>query len=60
MLLYYSIADYPTMLVALGSLATHQTQATKNMYICALRLLDYAASHPEATIRYVATGCKAA
>ena len=41
------------MLVALGSLSAHQTQATENMYLRYLRLLDYSASHPDTTIRYV-------
>ena len=42
------------MLVALGLLAAHQTQATDNTYLRALGLLDYTASHPNATFHYVA------
>ena len=38
-MLYYSITVDPTMLVALGSLDSHQTQATKNTYLRALCLL---------------------
>ena len=31
-LLYYAIAIYPTMLVALGSITAHQTRATEQTY----------------------------
>ena len=40
------------MLVALGSLAAAQTKATTNTMIAANQLLDYAYTHPNATIRF--------
>ena len=43
------------MIVALGLLDAHQTQATKNIHLRALRLLNYATSHPDSTIRYLAS-----
>jgi hypothetical protein len=40
------------MLVALGSLASEQTKASTNTMKAARQLLDYAATHPQATIRF--------
>jgi hypothetical protein len=54
-LLYYSLAVDPTMLVALGSIAAAQSTATAATYAATVWLLNYAASHPDATIRYVAS-----
>ena len=51
-LLYFSIAVNPTMPVALGSIASQQTKATKKTCEETLWLLNYAASHPDATIHY--------
>jgi hypothetical protein len=52
-LLYYAFAIDPTMLVALGSIAATQSQATSKTYDATVWLLNYAASHPDAVIRYV-------
>jgi hypothetical protein len=48
-LLYYARAINPTMLVALGTLASAQTKGT------AAQLLDYAATHPNAILQYKAS-----
>ena len=50
--LYYARAVDPTMLVALSSLATNHTNSTQATAKAVTRLLNYAASHPDATIRY--------
>jgi hypothetical protein len=50
--LYYARAVDSTMLVALGSLAANQTQATELTNQAANQLLDYAASHPDASVRF--------
>ena len=49
-LLYYSIAVDPTMLTALGSIAAQQSKGTEKTYADTLWLLNYAATHPNATI----------
>jgi hypothetical protein len=54
-LLYYSLAVNPTMLVALGPIAAKQTKATENTANAVVKLLNYAATHPNATIRYHAS-----
>jgi hypothetical protein len=54
-LLYYSLAVDPTMLVALGTIAATQTQATEKTAQAVVQLLNYAATHPDATIRYRAS-----
>lgn len=51
-LLYYARAVDSTMLVALGTLAAQQTKATTNTMTAAHQLLDYAATHPDAKIRF--------
>ncbi len=55
-LLYYAISVDPTMLVALGSIASTQAKATKLTQDECLWVLDYAASNPDAKIRYHASG----
>ena len=40
------------MLVALGDLASEQTQGTQETLDAITQLLNYAATHPNATIRY--------
>ena len=55
-LLYYSIAVDPTMLVAIGTIASTQANATEDTAKAIVKLLNYAASHPDATIRYHASG----
>jgi hypothetical protein len=54
-LLYYSIAVDPTMLVALGTIAATQSKATTTTAQAVTQLLNYAATHPNATIRYHAS-----
>jgi hypothetical protein len=51
-LLYYARAVDSTMLVALGTLASAQTKATTNTMKAANQLLDYAATNPNAKIRF--------
>jgi hypothetical protein len=46
--LYYARAVDPTFLMPLNDIATEQTKATE-------KLLDYSATHPDATIRYHAS-----
>jgi hypothetical protein len=41
-----------TMLVALGTLAAAQTKGTENTMDALIHLLDYAATHPDAAIRF--------
>jgi hypothetical protein len=50
--LFYARAVDPTMRHALSSLAQQQAAPTNKTKLEALHLLDYAASHPDATIRY--------
>jgi hypothetical protein len=51
-LLYYGRAIDNTMLVALGSLASAQTKGTAATAKAAAHLLDHAATHPNAVIRF--------
>ena len=50
MLLYYARAVDSTMLVALGTLAASQTNGTQATLDAAIKLLNYAASHPDAKV----------
>jgi hypothetical protein len=54
-LLYYSRAIDSTMLVALGTLASAQAHDTQSTMKAATHLLNYAATHPNATLRYHAS-----
>jgi hypothetical protein len=54
--LYYARAVDNTMLVALGTLASQQNNGTAATTIAITQLLNYAASHPDATLRYHASG----
>jgi hypothetical protein len=54
-LLYYAIAVDPTMLVALGTIAANQSTATATTSHAVVKLLNYAATHPDAAIRYHAS-----
>ena len=54
-LLYYARAIDSTMLVALSSLASAQANGTQETAKACTKLLNYAATHPEATIRYKAS-----
>ena len=51
-LLYYARAVDPTLLVALSTLATQQTNGTKQTMMDITHLLNYCATHPNAIIRY--------
>ena len=55
-MIYYSIAVDPTMLVAIGTIVSTQATATKDTVKAVVKLLNYAASHPDATIRHHASG----
>jgi hypothetical protein len=46
----------PTLLVALGSLAAAQTHGTAATAEAAVQLLNYCATHPDACLRYHASG----
>jgi hypothetical protein len=50
--LYSARAVDTTMLVALGTLAAAQTKGTEHTMKALVQLLDYAATHPDATIRF--------
>jgi hypothetical protein len=55
-LLYYARAVDSTMFVALGALAAAQSKGTEETAKVMAWLLDYAATHPDAVIRYSASG----
>jgi hypothetical protein len=50
--LFYGRAVDNTMLVALGTLAAAQTQGTEKTMEATMQLLDYAATHPDAAVRF--------
>ena len=51
-LLYYAIAVDPTMIVAIDTIASQQSKETQTTRAATDWLLNYSASHPNATIRY--------
>jgi hypothetical protein len=53
--LYYDRAVDPTVLMPLNDIATEQTKATGKTQATKNQLLDYLATHPDATIRYHAS-----
>jgi hypothetical protein len=53
--LYYARAVDPTVLMSLNDIATEQTKATEKTQAATNQLLDYLATHPDATIRYYAS-----
>jgi hypothetical protein len=53
--LYYARAVDPTVLMPLNYIAAEQTKATEKMKAAMNQLLDYLATHPDATIRYHAS-----
>jgi hypothetical protein len=53
--LYYARAVYPTVLMPLNDIATEQTKATEKTQAAKNQMLDYLATHPDATIRYHAS-----
>jgi hypothetical protein len=54
-LLYYARAVDNTMLVALSTLAAAQTKGTEQTAEACTKLLNYAATHPNAVVRYKAS-----
>jgi hypothetical protein len=50
--LYYARAVDPNVLMPLNDIATEQTKATEKTQAATSQLLDYLATHPEATIIY--------
>jgi hypothetical protein len=55
---YYGRAVDSTMLVALGTLAATQDKGTEATMEAAVHLLNYAATHPDATLRFEASDMK--
>jgi hypothetical protein len=53
--LHYARAMDPTVLMPLNNIATEQTKATEKTQSATNQLLDYLATHPDATIRYHAS-----
>jgi hypothetical protein len=53
--LYYARAVDPTVIMPLNDIATEQTKATEKTQATTNKLLDYFATHPDATIRYHAS-----
>jgi hypothetical protein len=53
--LYYSRAVDPTVLMPINDIAMEQTKATEKTQAATNQLLDYLATHPDATIRYHAS-----
>jgi hypothetical protein len=53
--LYYARAVGPTVLMPLNDIATEQAKATEKTQAATNQLLDYLATHPDATIRYHAS-----
>jgi hypothetical protein len=53
--LYYARAVDPTVLMLLNDIATEQTKATEKTQSATIQMLDYLATHPDATIRYHAS-----
>jgi hypothetical protein len=51
--LYYARAVEPTVLMPLVDIATEQTKATEKIQATTKQLLDYLATRPYATIRYL-------
>jgi hypothetical protein len=54
-LLYYARAIDNTMLVALNDISSAQAQSTEHTATACTKLLNYAATHPDASIRYRAS-----
>jgi hypothetical protein len=54
--LYYARTIDPTVLMPLNDIATEQAKATEKTQAVTNQLLDYLAAHPDATIRYHASG----
>jgi hypothetical protein len=53
--LYYARAVDPTLFMPLNDIAMEQTKATEKTQAATNQILDYLATHPDATIRYHAS-----
>jgi hypothetical protein len=53
--LYYARSVNPTVLMPINDIATEQTKVTDKTQAATNQLLDYLATHPDATIRYHAS-----
>jgi hypothetical protein len=53
--LYYARAVDPTVLLPLNDIETEQTKATDKTQAATNQMLDYSATHPDATLRYHAS-----
>jgi hypothetical protein len=53
--LYYARAVDPSVFMPLNDITTEQTKATENTQAATNQMLDYLATHPDATIRYHAS-----
>jgi hypothetical protein len=53
--LYYARSVDPTVLMPLNDIAAEQTKATEKTQAATNQMLDYLATHPDATIRYHAS-----
>jgi hypothetical protein len=53
--LYYARSVDPTVLMPLNDIVTEQTKATEKTQAATNQILDYLATHPDATIRYHAS-----
>jgi hypothetical protein len=53
--LYYSRAVDPTVLMPLNDITTEETTATEQTQTATSQILDYLATHPDATIRFYAS-----
>jgi hypothetical protein len=54
-ILYYARAVDPTVVMPLNDIAMEQTKATEKTQAATNQLLNYLATHPDATIRYHAS-----
>jgi hypothetical protein len=54
-ILYYARAVDPTVLMPLNDIAMEQTKVTEKTQATTNKMLDYLATHPDATIRYHAS-----
>jgi hypothetical protein len=54
-ILYYARAVDPTVLMPLNDIATEQTKEKEKTHATTNQMLDYVATHPDATIRYHAS-----
>ena len=59
-ILYYARAVDDTILVSLGTLASKQSAATEATSAATMQLLNYCATHPDAVVRFHASGMQLA